>query len=647
MAPAPPFSSLTVVLVRTMQQVRKEEGIYPREVAVVMRIAPAAAVFAAVGWTAVDNGGYFPISWGWPTLALLVFAAALVMWLDRVEAGRLDLVFVGSLALFAAWTALSALWASGAELPVQAAEVDLIYVVGAAAFLLLGTTTLPLGVLAAVTPVASYALATRLVPDHVGTYNPKLDGYLLSVPIGYQNGLGLLCSLAILVALGVVAHDARIAWRAAAGVTLVILLPTLYFTFSRGADGALLLGLVVTAALDPRRLRYSVALLTALPLPLIGAWLASRSGPLTHAGAPLAYAAHDGHRLLFELIVIAALEAGLVIAVAKAEQSVEVTRRLVRVYVLALALVGALLVAGTLVRIGNPVSFVGRATDAFKTDAPVSGGNLNRRLVTLSSHTRTDYWSAAWNEVRDHPVLGGGANTFRRYWLRDRPGLLGALNAHNLYLETLADLGPIGLLLLVVALATPLAAAARRRRRPWVPAAAGGYVAFLAHAAIDWDWQLPAVTLAALAFGSTVVIAARPPGAVRRVTPLARTVVVAAALPLIAFVFVAQLGNNAVAAADRAADRDNEPAALAAARRAKRWLPWAATPWQKLGEAQLASGDVRAARRSFEEAIRHDDADWASWVDLALVSSGAGRRAAIAHAKALNPRGASIKGLGG
>jgi hypothetical protein len=630
-----------------MEQVREEAGIYPREVAVVPRIAPAAAVFAAVGWTAVDNGGYFPISWGWPTLALLVLAAALVVWLDRVEAGRLDLVFVGSLALFAAWTALSALWASGAELPVEAAEVDLIYLVGIAAFLLLGTTTLPLGVLAAVTPVAAYALATRLVPDHVGTYNPKLDGYLLSVPIGYQNGLGLLCSLAILVALAVVAHDARIAWRAAAGVSLVILLATLYFTFSRGADGALLLGLVVTAALDPRRLRYSGALLTALPLPLIGAWLGSRSGPLTHAGAPLASAAHDGHRVLLELVVIAALEAGLVVAVAKAEQRVEITRRLVRVYVLVLALVAALLVAGALVRIGNPVSFVGRATDAFKTDAPVSGGNLNRRLVTLSSHTRTDYWSAAWNEVRDHPVLGGGANTFRRYWLRDRPGLLGAVNAHNLYLETLADLGPIGLLLLVVALATPLVAAARRRRQPWVPAAAGGYVAFLAHAAIDWDWQLPAVTLAALALGSTVVIAARPPGAVRRVTPRARTVVVGAALPLIAFVFVAQLGNNAVAAADRAADRDNEPGALAAARRAGRWLPWAATPWQKLGEAQLASGDVRAARRSFEEAIRHDDADWASWVDLALVSSGAARRAALAHAKALNPRGAAIKGLGG
>jgi hypothetical protein len=102
-----------------MQQVREEAGIYPREVAVVRRIAPAAAVFAAVGWTAVDNGGYFPISWSWPTLALLVLAAALVVWLDRVEARRLDLVFFGSLALFAAWTALSALWASGAELPVS------------------------------------------------------------------------------------------------------------------------------------------------------------------------------------------------------------------------------------------------------------------------------------------------------------------------------------------------------------------------------------------------------------------------------------------------------------------------------------------------------------------------------------------------
>ena len=620
-------------------------GVYSRSVVAAQRIAPAAAVFAAVGWTSIVNGGYFPSSWGWPTLAFLVVVGVFAIVADHVRLGRLDVVLLVALAAFVAWTALSALWASGAELPIQAGELVLVYLLAVVVFLLIGNVSLPLGVLCAVTPVAAYALATRLVPDHVGTYKPAVNGYLLSVPVGYQNGLGMLCSLAALVALGLAAHAARTDVRIAAAVSLVILLPTLYFTFSRGAAGALLLGIGVAFALDSRRLRFSVALFAVLPLPLIGAWIGSRSRALTHAGASRTAAAHDGHRLLLALVVLALLQAGVVVALGAAERGIAVTPRLRRAYVAALALAAAAIVAAGLVRIGNPVTFVGHATDAFKTDAPTAGGNLNHRLVTLSSHTRTDYWAAAWHEVRDHPLLGGGANTFRRYWLQYRPAPLGALNAHNLYLETLADLGPIGLVLLLVVLAAPLVATARARRHPAVPLAAGAYVSYLAHAAIDWDWQLPAVTLAALAFGSTLVIAARPADASRRMTNAARTITLAAAVPLVVFVFVAQLGNDAVAAADRASARDDDRAALTEAQRARRWLPWAAGPWQRLGEAQLAEGQLVAARRSLREAIEKDGSDWSSWLDLALASSGRARAAALAHAAALNPLSSAIKAV--
>ncbi len=286
------------------------------------------------------------------------------------------------------------------------------------------------------------------------------------------------------------------------------------------------------------------------------------------------------------------------------------------------------------------------ATDAFRTDSAVSGGDLNRRLVTLSGHTRSDYWAAAWHEVRDHPLLGGGGDTFRRYWLRYRPVPLGVLNAHNLYLETLAELGPVGLVLLLVAFAVPLAAAARARDHPLVPMTAGAYVAALVHAAIDWDWQLPALTLATFALGTTLVIAARGPTAEHRVTKGLRAAAVPVMLALVAFVFVAQIGNNALAAADRAATRDDNRAALANARRSRNWLPWTARPWQRIGEAQLAEGNVAAARASFREAIRRDGSDWSFWLDLALTVTGRDRRQALAQAARLNPLGQALQSSG-
>ena len=67
----------------------------------------------------------------------------------------------------------------------------------------------------------------------------------------------------------------------------------------------------------------------------------------------------------------------------------------------------------------------------------------------------------------------------------------------------------IGLALLVALLAIPLVAAVRARRHPLVAPAFGAYVAFLVHAAVDWDWQMPAVTLLALFTAAVLVAAAR------------------------------------------------------------------------------------------------------------------------------------------
>lgn len=126
----------------------------------------------------------------------------------------------------------------------------------------------------------------------------------------------------------------------------------------------------------------------------------------------------------------------------------------------------------------------------------------------LFGENRPDYWRVALKQYELNPVLGSGAGTFERYWLRYRPNGSFAREAHNLYLETLAELGPVGLALRLGALALPFVVL--RRRDPLLATAAGGYVAFLVHAGVDWDWELPAVTLAGLACGSSMFLAARP-----------------------------------------------------------------------------------------------------------------------------------------
>jgi hypothetical protein len=59
-------------------------------------------------------------------------------------------------------------------------------------------------------------------------------------------------------------------------------------------------------------------------------------------------------------------------------------------------------------------------------------------------------------------------------------------------------------------LLAPLRHAIADRRLPYVPAALGAYAAFLVHAGLDWDWEMPAVVVAALCLGGALATARLP-----------------------------------------------------------------------------------------------------------------------------------------
>jgi tetratricopeptide (TPR) repeat protein len=299
--------------------------------------------------------------------------------------------------------------------------------------------------------------------------------------------------------------------------------------------------------------------------------------------------------------------------------------------------------AAVFARYGSPVTIVRDGYSAFRVPQPPADLNLNQRLFDLSGNGRDAEWRVAWKDARLHPWLGSGAGTYEQNWLELRDVSGHARDAHNLYLEVLAELGPLGLVLLCVALGVPLVAAAGARHGPLVPAVFGAYVAFLAHALVDWDWELPAVTIAGLCCAAALLVSGRKHGP--GISARARTATVAGVLILSAFAFVAAFGNSAVAASEDAVLARDWPRAEAEARRAEGWMPWSSEPWRHLGEAQLGRGQLRAARASFRRALAKDPQDWSLWFDIALATRGREQAQALARAERLNPLGSEVQQL--
>src|SRR6266566_2536384 len=524
------------------------------------RLGPVLLPLVLVGGVALDNGGFDATSWGWSTLLPLVIVGAALVFGQARRPNGLALAFLGLLAALTAWTWLSAAWSDDVTASVLDAERLLVFLSAAAAFLLLEqgqVKRLLFGLLAATFLVGVWAIYLRAFggPGSYEVVSVSADATRrLAAPIGYSNALGLLAALGIVLALGL---GMRLR-RPLAVVPVLVLVPTLYFTYSRGG------------------------------------WLALAAGGV----------------------------AALALAMPRLPRRVMVAAAIVALCVGALALV----------RVGGPSG----AIREFSHAGPSVKADRSRRLFSLSGSSRAQYWHVAWRDYQQHPWLGSGAGSFQREWLRSRPADLPVLDAHSLYLETLAELGPVGLGLLAALLAVPVAAGLIARQHPLAAPAFGGYVAYLVHAGQDWDWELPAVTVAALGCAAALLIlAGREPR-----SPLSRQMRAAALVTTVLLALIALgalAGNETLAAANASLDADNPARAARDARWAEQLVPWSADPWRLHGEALLSRGDLNGAKRDFLTALRKDPSDWDTWVDLTLVTQGAERNRAVEHAQRLNP----------
>jgi len=607
----------------------------------VTRHAGAFGFALVLGILAAAHGGYFPTSWGWSTLVLAWGAVMALLLRKGISLSRAEVGLLGATSAFVAWLGLSIAWSSARVESVDELERALVYLCGLTALLLLvrsaSVTQLLAGVTAAIALVSAYALATRLFPDRVGAFD-SIAGYRLSEPVGYWNALGVLAAVGALLALGFAARAERLGARAAAAASLPVFALTIEFTFSRGSWTALAAGLAATVALDPRRLQLVACLLSLAPLSAVAVWLASRSTSLTTEHSTLGSAASEGHRLALVLAGLLAASAAAAAGIALLERRAAFGERLRRIATCSLAAAVLFCAVGLVAAYGGPATLAHKAVHSFESP-PVRGARLSGRVFSLSSNGRIDLWRAAWRQFESRPLLGGGAGSYEQYWRQHRPNALDVRDAHSLYLETLAELGAVGFVLLVLALAAPFAAA-RSRRLPLVPVALGAYVAFLVHAGIDWDWEMPAVMLAGFACGAAALVAARTdaPRLGARVRYAGAALLVAVG----AFAAVTLVGNRALDAGASAAAAGNWTKARAEAGTARTWLPWSSEPWRVLGDASFGRGDFAAAARDYRHAISLDPRNWVLWFDLGYATSGRESDAAFARAAALDPRNPDI-----
>ncbi|MGZ4360047.1 MAG: O-antigen ligase family protein, partial [Gaiellaceae bacterium] len=550
-----------------------------------------------------------------------------------------DRIWLAVAACLCVYTFLSAAWAGSVGDAVDAGLRTLVYLTGIAGALLVlrrGDLSCWLaGLVLGVAGVCVYSLATRLFPTHFGGLNASSDR--LFVPVGYWNALGIFAGIALLLGLGVVALGRWRLLRLLSAVALVVLAPTLYFTFSRGAWLALMIGAVAMVALGPNRLRLVTAALVLGAMPAVAVLLAWRSPALTQQTTTLAAATDAGRKLALELALLALVQALLAVGYLVLSERIRVSRGWSRVAGAALTLATAGVLATVFAVYGGPQTLTRHAYDSF-VSPPTGGTNLNDRLFTLSNNGRTVLWHAAWKQFEAHPAGGSGAGSFRRWWLAHRTSAYFVQDAHNLYVQTLGELGLVGIVLLVALLGVPLVAAVRARGHPLVAPALGGYVAYLVHASVDWDWQMPVVTLLALFAGGAIVTAARRSDSEGQ--PLGRPARLAlgtGAAFVGAIAFVGLIGNIALSRADDAVLHGQGRPAAARGATAHWWAPWSARALEDLGDGRLLLGQKRSGLAALRAAAAKDPGDWQIWFDIAAATDGSAHRTALSRAKALNP----------
>jgi O-antigen ligase len=585
-----------------------------------------------------NAGGFFPDTYAFVAIALAAVLIARIALAEAPFAGfsRPLAVAVGAFALYTGWTLLSGTWSHSPGRALLEFDRALVYLL---ALILFGSLprsparmhAMLWGLAAAIGIVSVAGLTTRVLPD-VWPISETIADNRLSYPLTYWNSLGLLCAIGIVLCFHLTSSrsEPRLARLLGAGA-IPLLATTLFFTFSRGAIAAGIVGLAAYVLIARPRALLS-GLVAAVPPTAVAVVAAYRADLLATLNPTTPAAVAQGH----DVAVVVALAVAAAIALRALLLTFEsrldpdrlpkVIRHRLATSTAAISLVSALVLGLAL----DVPSAVGHQYDRFVERGPGVGksGDLRSRLIDPSNNGRLDHWDVALDGFGETPLEGQGAGTYQTLWARERPTLLSVRDAHSLYLEVLDELGMIGFVLLAIALLAILRAFLGRAGGPDRTLYAALFSAALVwavHAGLDWDWEMPAVTLWLFAIGGAALAAAAPRseapiGPRMGVRSLAATACFATAIvPGLVMVSEARLDESA-----KAFERGNCAKAIDAADSARAALDERAQPHEMIGYCRLRQGRPRQGALELEKAISRDPDNWEYHYDLALARGAAG-----------------------
>jgi O-antigen ligase len=615
----------------------------------------------------------------------LVAVLASVGWLFsgtlRPRAPVIVWVGVGLLAAFAVWCGITLLWSVAPDRTwgyinrSVAYTLVVVLAIAAASSAPRVIERIAFGWLAVALVCALYALAGKVMPgaEILGiNFNHTAVASRLRAPLEYWNALALVMVLAMPIALRLATDDTRRERTRLFGISaLFILMLILGMTYSRGGLVAFAVALVVVTVLGREKLR-GLAVIGATVLatiPVLG--LAFSRPALKAINIPLAERTPDG--IVLGLVLAGSL-IGLLIAAwgmlrleERARWSEENTQLVWRGLAATAAVIGVFALGGIATADGGPSGFVHNAWHEF---SKTSKDNVSdpARIISSNSGNRWVWWEEAAGAWSAKPFGGWGAGSFPVTHKLYRRVELGVAQPHSVPLQFLAETGLIGALIIMGGVALLFYAALDRvrrmapgREREIAVALLAGAVAWLVHGLVDWDWDIPGVTVPALLFLG-VLVAVRPPPRVGVVRPdggiagrslalaLACVVlglsIVSAALPLLAD----SKASNALAVTNNAGESELQHAA-AQADLAARLDPTAVRALLAAAAIEQGRGRLLDAQRYLLQAVRrqpYSSAAWERLLRLALQTADRpGAQAATRRLLVLDPLGAGARALAG
>jgi O-antigen ligase len=440
--------------------------------------------------------------------------------------------------------------------------------------------------------------------------------------------------MAIVLGLAWSAHARLLVGRMLALAAIPIAAVAVYLTYSRSSVAGVVLGVLVVLAASRNRWTVLVHALAA--------GLGAGAGIVAVRDAP--QIAHATGSAGAGRVILVLVLAGLVgIAAAGATWALHGERwRLDRRPALAL-LAGVLAVVAVVGAIALP-SPARKAWNQFNEDPFKLGKQTGAEQTDPAAHlstlagNRRNLWASALDAFASHPA-GIGAGTFEFWWDRDARNAEFVRDAHSLYIESLAELGWPGFLLVVLFLVTVLWLALRARRHlrgpPGIGASAGligAFAVFLLTAGVDWMWESTAVSvlaLLAIATAGAVPVGDAEGAAPARVLPRPlpvpwRVAATIAALLACLIELPALVSNSEVRRSQSSVRAGALDLALRQANDAIAAEPWAATPYVQRSLIEEREGKLQAARVDLQRAVSREPTNWRHPLALARVEAELG-----------------------